>query len=103
MSVDLDSIEHLDFELSQEAAPKCEGMLVSLRSVSDPIEDIFCDEPAAILAIRACCGHADVLCLSCYNAHIESVISSHRRNKNRPCKHCYNSRPFPPYSSTATI
>jgi len=101
-NIDFSTIEHLDFDISENYDIQCDGIIPEGPAAPGDTE-IHCTRPAVVMANRACCGHIDLLCVRCHNGHLESVLSSKRRGVARPCKFCRMARPIPPYSSTSTI
>lgn len=81
---DLQSIEHLDFDIQTNTPPKCEGTAYwereKLSGVVHELEDRRCSNQAKLLCFRACCGHAEQLCLDCYN---------HMCHSKTDCRFCW--------------
>lgn len=84
MNTDLESIAHLDFDVDEAKAPKCEGSShwekVNLSGEIRPVKEQPCSNEAKLLCFRTCCGHAQQLCIACYN---------HLCQSEKDCRFCW--------------
>ena len=64
--VDYSTIEHLDFEVTENPQQPCQGFKITLES--QVVEDNkTCPNKPILMAVRSCCGMISILCRSCYN------------------------------------